>query len=186
MRAIARQAAAIDLTGEEVLATAHGLLDGQIDPTTWRDQLTAATEPSRPGEHGEPTDGEGLPSPEPAAAVSFRVGTKQALIADLLRRQQGATLDELIAATGWLPHTTRAALPGLRHKGFALDKSSRENGKTAWHIGPLDKTSPADAVLGGSERSPSTSSAFACSSSVYRAQNSSQWSGSCPNHSRSS
>ena len=33
MRAIARQAAAIDLTSEQVLAAAPGLLDGRIDPT---------------------------------------------------------------------------------------------------------------------------------------------------------
>ena len=57
---------------------------------------------------------------------------QQALIADLLRRQQGATLDELIAATGWLPHTTRAALTGLRRKGCTLEKSSRAGGKTAY------------------------------------------------------
>ena len=60
-----------------------------------------------------------------AGRVTFRPGTKQALIAGLLRREQGATLDELIAATGWLPHTTRAALTGLRRKGCTLEKSSR-------------------------------------------------------------
>lgn len=31
----------------------------------------------------------------------------------------GASLDELAGATGWLPHTTRAALTGLRKKGHA-------------------------------------------------------------------
>ena len=30
------------------------------------------------------------------------------------------TLAELIAATGWLPHTTRAALTGLRKRGYAV------------------------------------------------------------------
>jgi len=29
----------------------------------------------------------------------------------------------MITVTGWLPHTTRAALTGLRRNGFALDKS---------------------------------------------------------------
>ena len=48
MRAIARQAAAIGLTSEAVLAAAPGLLDGRIDPTTWRDQLTAPVEPADP------------------------------------------------------------------------------------------------------------------------------------------
>ena len=33
----------------------------------------------------------------------------------------GATLDELMALTGWQPHSTRAAVTGLRKRGFAVD-----------------------------------------------------------------
>lgn len=51
--------------------------------------------------------------------------TKRALVLNLLSRQQGATLAELIDATGWLPHTTRAALTGLRKKGHNLAKGKR-------------------------------------------------------------
>ncbi len=61
-------------------------------------------------------------------------GTKQALILDLLGRGEGASLDELIAATGWLPHTTRAALSRLRSGGQALVKSARPDGRTAYRI----------------------------------------------------
>ena len=56
-----------------------------------------------------------------------RSGSKQALIIGLLSRREGATLADLTAATGWLPHTARAALTGLRHKGYAL-RSSKEAG----------------------------------------------------------
>lgn len=52
--------------------------------------------------------------------------TKQSLILELLRRETGASLEELVAATGWLPHTTRAALTGLRNKGIAIQKSHRD------------------------------------------------------------
>lgn len=52
--------------------------------------------------------------------------TKQRLILDLLRRETGASIDELAAATGWLPHTTRAALTGLRKKGITLEKSHKD------------------------------------------------------------
>jgi len=50
----------------------------------------------------------------------------------LLRRDRGATIDELIDATGWLPHATRAALTGLRKRGFAvaIDRSDKERGST--------------------------------------------------------
>ncbi len=51
---------------------------------------------------------------------------KTNLILDLLRRDEGATLTEMVEATGWLPHTTRAALTGLRKKGHVLDKSKRD------------------------------------------------------------
>ena len=60
--------------------------------------------------------------------------TKQAQVIALLQRDTGASLNELIAATGWLPHTTRAALTGLRHKGFVLDRDKRADGTTVYRI----------------------------------------------------
>ncbi len=59
------------------------------------------------------------------AATPAKAETKTDLVLKLLRRSQGAILAELVAATGWLPHTTRAALTGLRKKGHLLDKSCR-------------------------------------------------------------
>lgn len=53
-----------------------------------------------------------------AAASAPREGTKIARVIEMLRRERGAELHELIAATGWLPHTARAALTGLRHRGY--------------------------------------------------------------------
>ena len=147
MRAITRQAAAIGRTKEAVLAFAPGLLEGWLDPASWRQQLTEPAEPAGSNEHDEPADGEGRP-PSESAHATLRAGTKQALIVGMLAREQGATLDELIAATGWLPHT-RAALTGLRRKGFALDKSSREDGKTAYRIERPDKLATRDSVPGG-------------------------------------
>ena len=61
-------------------------------------------------------------------------GTKQALVLDLLGRSDGASIDELMGATGWLPHTTRAALSRLRSAGKPLAKSSRPDGRTAYRI----------------------------------------------------
>lgn len=59
-------------------------------------------------------------TPAPAAKVSK---TDQVLA--LLRREEGATLAEIVGATGWLPHSTRAALTGLRKKGHAIEKTKR-------------------------------------------------------------
>ena len=60
--------------------------------------------------------------------------TKTALVVEMLRRDSGATLDELTGATSWLPHTTRAALTGLRKKGHAIDKRKRGE-VTCYHLG---------------------------------------------------
>lgn len=55
-------------------------------------------------------------------AASSRRLTKQDQILALLSREEGASIDDLMAATGWLPHTVRAALSGLRKKGHAIDR----------------------------------------------------------------
>ena len=46
--------------------------------------------------------------------------TKISMVIALLKREQGATLDDLGEATGWLPHTTRAAMTGLKKKDHNL------------------------------------------------------------------
>ena len=51
--------------------------------------------------------------------------TKIGKIVTLLERKDGATLDEMIGATGWLPHTTRAALTGLKKKGHTIERDKR-------------------------------------------------------------
>jgi hypothetical protein len=57
----------------------------------------------------------------------LRPGSKQAIIVDLMVRPKGATLDELIKATDWLPHTTRAALTGLRKRGYGIERTRGED-----------------------------------------------------------
>ena len=84
-------------------------------------------------------------SAEPAAAMADNPaepapgrarGTKQALVLGLLQRKHGASLAELVAATSWLPHTTRAALTRLRQGGHDLQKEKRDTGETAYRIEP--------------------------------------------------
>jgi hypothetical protein len=58
--------------------------------------------------------------PQPAARSN-----KIAAVLALLGRAEGATYAGLIDATGWLPHTTRAAPTGLRKKGHCVERSKR-------------------------------------------------------------
>src|SRR3954452_16931521 len=60
--------------------------------------------------------------------------TKQAAVIGLLQREGGATLADLIDATGWLPHTTRAALTRLRQAGHLIEKAKHETGATVYRI----------------------------------------------------
>ena len=60
----------------------------------------------------------------PTVIAAPREGSKLAAVVGLLRREGGATIDQLAAAMGWLPHTTRAALTGLRKRGFC-DRTAR-------------------------------------------------------------
>ena len=69
------------------------------------------------------TGTETKPSAEKVSAP--RRQTKIGGVIARLEREQGATLDELVKATGWLPHTTRAALTGLKKKGHTIQRDKR-------------------------------------------------------------
>lgn len=56
----------------------------------------------------------------PAAEPAAKPETKSARVIALLQRKEGATLEEMVGATGWLPHTTRAAMTGLKRKGQTI------------------------------------------------------------------
>lgn len=53
-----------------------------------------------------------------------RDGTKQSLMIELLRRPQGATVGDMVAATGWQSHTVRGAMAGALKKKLGLTIAS--------------------------------------------------------------
>ncbi len=58
-----------------------------------------------------------------ASPPKVREGTKQALLIDLLKRKDGATIAEIVEATGWQPHSVRGAISGALKKklGFTVE-----------------------------------------------------------------
>jgi hypothetical protein len=57
--------------------------------------------------------------------------TKTAILRKLLSRKSGADLAALQSATGWQPHSVRAALSGFRKAGYTIDRAvppKRDNG----------------------------------------------------------
>lgn len=71
----------------------------------------------------------------PATTDIERPGGKLGLLLDAIARPEGATLDELTTASGWLPHTTRAALSRLRQRGFAV-RLAADDGRKAYRLDP--------------------------------------------------
>ncbi len=86
--------------------------------------------------------------PEPASAVEVstskpapkvepkpaKPSTKSTLVRDMLQRPQGATIAQIVAATGWLPHTTRAALSGLKKKGHKITSDKAEDQERVYRV----------------------------------------------------
>jgi hypothetical protein len=62
--------------------------------------------------------------------------TKTTQMVELLRRENGATLDELVAFTGWNANSVRGFLSGTVGKkmGLKLESSKREDGKRVYQI----------------------------------------------------
>ncbi len=58
--------------------------------------------------------------------LAVRPGTKQAMLIDLLKRRNGATIAELVAATGWQPHSVRGAISGSLKKKLGLAVTSEK------------------------------------------------------------
>ena len=71
---------------------------------------------------------------EPKATIAFREGSKSALLVKMLSAKNGVTLGALEDATGWLPHTTRAALTGLRKRGYAISRDRRPGENATYRI----------------------------------------------------
>jgi hypothetical protein len=65
----------------------------------------------------------GRAAPQPRKT---REGTKQAALIAMLRRPGGATIAEIVAATGWQPHTVRGALAGALKKRLGLEVTSEK------------------------------------------------------------
>ncbi len=58
--------------------------------------------------------------------VKLRTGTKQALVVEMLRRPEGATVDQIMEATGWQRHTVRGAFAGALKKKLGLAVTSEK------------------------------------------------------------
>jgi Protein of unknown function (DUF3489) len=76
-----------------------------------RAKRKANAEPAATGSEGDAP---------PTAKPTPRTGTKQAQMIELLKRPEGATVEQIAAATGWQHHTIRGAISGALKKKLGL------------------------------------------------------------------
>jgi transcription initiation factor IIE alpha subunit len=67
--------------------------------------------------------------------------SKLDVIRSMMTRTDGATLDELVSATGWQPHSVRAGMTGLRKQGLTIVRT-KNDGTTRFVI----ETQPVEAT----------------------------------------
>ncbi len=62
--------------------------------------------------------------------------SKRDQLAAMLLRDEGATIEQIVAALGWLPHTVRAALTGLKKLGYAIESDKIDGLRTYRAVAP--------------------------------------------------
>ena len=115
-------------------------------------EQTASTRPSRRRRHSdagadrqvaEATASQIHPQTDGASTVvrAPREGSKLDRVLGMLSTGSGATIAEIIAATNWLPHSTRAVLTGLRKRGYelSLTRGEREGASVYRIAGPASE-----------------------------------------------
>ena len=98
----------------------------------------------RQGAHVAPKKGKPAKKATPAKKApksakkpaDAREGSKSAKVLDLLKRPDGATLKELMKATGWQPHSVRGFLSGAIGKklGLAVVSAKGEDGERTYSV----------------------------------------------------
>jgi hypothetical protein len=133
LRAIGRSAKRFGLSTDDILTAAPGLLDGRMSPADFRAELQEPAEPTQAAQavaaakrKTKAARRKAAEPAKPAKAASAdkptpRAGTKQARMIELLKRPEGATVEQVAAATGWQKHTVRGAIAGALKKKLKLN-----------------------------------------------------------------
>jgi hypothetical protein len=106
-----------DGRGTTLVVTETGLLAIGFEPVVAKTVVAIR-------EHAAKTSVPILPA---AIQPKLRTGTKQATLISMLRAPDGATIEEIMTATGWQSHTVRSAMAGALKKKLGLEVSSEKD-----------------------------------------------------------
>ena len=99
--------------------------------------LSTSTAPSpepQPPQSKPQSEGVELATASVPDADRPRASTKRALLIGMLERPEGASVAEIGQRLGWLPHTVRAAITGLRHAGREVTRSKDAEGQSVYRL----------------------------------------------------
>ncbi len=116
--------------GRTALAIADAGLQAigvDVDRKTSKQSPSTKARPKQRSRRAEPKPS-GFKPKGRASPPAVRSGTKQALLIDLLKRKKGATIEEIVEATGWQPHSVRGAISGTLKKKLGLAVTSEKPG----------------------------------------------------------
>jgi hypothetical protein len=97
-----------------------------LTPAPAQHAATAAPKKAKATKEAKPKDGARPP----------REGSKKAIVLDLLKRTEGATLKEIMSATAWEAHSVRGFISGSLGKkmGLKIDSAKREDGERVYKL----------------------------------------------------
>ena len=116
-----------DAHGVTLIVTDAGLEAIGVEPDTGPQAATCGEEADEPPT--APTEASSQPAPATAPRErKTREGTKQALVIEMLRRPEGASIAEIVEATAWASHSVRGFLAGALKKKLGLTIESEKDG----------------------------------------------------------
>jgi predicted ArsR family transcriptional regulator len=89
--------------------------------------MTAARSPQEPAMSSKPKTKTARKRRAALAAPVRRSDSKQAKLIELLKRPEGATIDEIVKKFEWQPHTVRGAFAGALKKKLGLTVVSEKS-----------------------------------------------------------
>lgn len=166
LKRIGRHAEMLGLDLDALLTAAQGFVDGRMDaaafvatlrtPAVHHDKSPAAerhdelcdpsSDASAPGEDAHqatlcPTCGRRMRRVRVQGSAesrprTHRDGRKEARVIAMLRRPEGATIAQLMAATGWQSHTVRGVFAGAlkKRRGLAVTSEKPQSGERTYRI----------------------------------------------------
>ena len=106
-----------------LIITDAGLEAIAVEPDTAPQAATLGEESDEPPAARAEASGQPAPATAPRERKT-REGTKQALVIEMLRRPEGASIAEIVEATAWASHSVRGFLAGALKKKLGLDIAS--------------------------------------------------------------